>query len=129
MSAPTHLAAGGNCENGSFGLNAGSEQPQHLAALASANEIRFAISAEKKRIKGMSRRDGFLRAADVIAANAHPVNRIEMFALLLSVRRNSPAIVSEFLASLHIGELRRVRDLTDRQRGELVRILRGKAAA
>jgi hypothetical protein len=126
---PTNLAVGVNCENGSFVLYADSEQPQHLAALNSANTIRLAIAGEKKRIKQLSRRDGFLRAADLIASNPDLVNRIEMWALLITIRRYGPHQASEFLANRRIGEKRRVCDLTDRQRRELARLLRDKAAA
>lgn len=103
-----------------------SEQPQHMAALDRANEVRLARAELKRSIKA-----GATTAAEVI----EPGGRIPDCArsmtigeLLGSQERWGRVRVRKFLVRLEISESRAVGNLTSRQRRVLAEALARVAA-
>jgi len=85
---------------------------QHMDALARANAIRFGIAAVKREVKA-----GTLTVADALLdERAQPM---KLGALLLAQWRWGPDRVRLLCGHMLISEVRRVRDLTTRQRGEI----------
>lgn len=85
---------------------------QHLIALEEANRVRFGIAAVKREIA-----DGTLTVGEAVFDPR--AQSMRLWTLLACQRLWGPRRVSCFLAFMLIGEDRRVRELTDRQR-ELV---------
>jgi len=85
--------------------------PQRLRALEQANRIRYARAELKRRIA-----DGELTAAEVILDCPQEASSWTLRELLISQRRWGVTRCRKFLEQNQIGELRRLGDLTDRQR-------------
>ena len=97
--------------------------PQHMQALAHANQIRLARAALKRSIKA-----GSATAADVVRDCPSEVDTMTVSELLGSQRRWGRTRVRKFLIPLAVNENRELGRLTIRQREELARRLEAKAA-
>lgn len=89
---------------------------QRAAALDIANRARIAISEERRRIAA-----GELDVATVLEEGR---SSITVSALLLAQPRWGPIRTRTLLRGLEIRELRRVRELTERQRRAMLEALR-----
>jgi hypothetical protein len=98
--------------------------PQHMRALAHANQIRLARAALKRSIKA-----GAASAADVVRDCPSEVESMTVSELLRSQRRWGRTRVRKFLIPLAVNENRELGRLTVRQRVELARRLEAKAAS
>ena len=97
----------------------GSEAPpQHMRALAHANEVRLARAALKRAVKA-----GALSVADVVRSCPPEVETMRVSELLCSQQRWGRARARKFLQPLAVGENREVGRLTVRQRTEMARRL------
>jgi hypothetical protein len=98
--------------------------PQHLRALERANRVRLARASLKRRIG-----DGELSAADVFLECPWEAASMSVADVLMSQRRWGAHRCRKLLFGLRISETKTVGALTERQRGELARRLRGDHAA
>jgi hypothetical protein len=98
------------------------ELPQHMRALAHANEVRLARAALKREIRA-----GHANAADVVRDCPSEVDSMAVSELLQSQRRWGRTRVRKFLMPLAVNEHRELGRLTVRQRAELARRLEEKA--
>jgi hypothetical protein len=96
--------------------------PQRLRALERANRVRLARAELKRRIA-----EGELSAAEVILACPEEASRWTVRELLISQRRWGVTRCRKFLERNQIGELKRLGDLTHRQRQLLAGQLRSCA--
>lgn len=96
----------------------GPQPPQHMRALAHANEIRLARAALKRAIKS-----GRLSAADVVRSCPGEVSTMTISELLCSQQRWGRARARKFLSPLAVNENRELGKLTERQRSEMARRL------
>jgi hypothetical protein len=103
-------------------LRGRSGAPQHMQALAHANEIRLARAALKRAIKA-----GRVNAADIVRGCPSEVSTMTISELLSSQQRWGRARVRKFLSPLAVSENRELGRLTDRQRGEMARRLELRA--
>ncbi len=87
------------------------KEPQRLRALGRANEVRLARAELKRRIA-----DGEVSAAQVILACPNAARSWSVGDLLMSQRRWGTTKCRKFLERNQISELKRVGQLTDRQR-------------
>ena len=85
--------------------------PQHMRALAHANEIRLARAALKRSIAS-----GSEQAASVVRACPREAETMTVGELLRSQRRWGRTRSRKFLLSLALNENRQLGRLTDRQR-------------
>ena len=92
--------------------------PQHMQALAHANEIRLARAAIKRSIKA-----GRVSAAEIVRDCPHEVSTMTVSELLCSQQRWGRARARKFLSPLAVNENRELGKLTERQRGEMARRL------
>lgn len=90
-------------------------EPQRLAALERANEIRLARAALKRRIAL-----GEVSAAEVIRSCPDAAHRWPIGELLMSQRRWGSTRCRKFLSTNQIGETKPIGQLTARQRQLLV---------
>jgi hypothetical protein len=90
------------------------DQPQHMMALAHANQIRLARAAMKRSIKA-----GMLDAAEVFKSCPNEVATMTVSELLCSQQRWGKARARKFLTPLAINENRALGKLTLRQRDEM----------
>ena len=97
------------------------QSPQHMRALAQANEVRLARAALKRAIKA-----GDASAADVVRDCPAEVDTMTVSELLRSQRRWGRTRVRKFLIPLAVNENRELGRLTVRQRTELSRRLEAK---
>jgi hypothetical protein len=97
--------------------------PQHLRALARANEVRLA-RAELKRQVG----DGEITAAHVILECPWEAASMTVSDLLTSQRRWGTTRCRKLLASVPMSENKTVGSMTERQRQALGRLLEGLPA-
>ena len=97
--------------------------PQHMRALAHANEIRLARAALKRSVKS-----GDLGVADVVQSCPHEVETMTVSELLRSQRRWGRTRARKFLAPLAVNENREIGRLTTRQRNEVAMRLEAKEA-
>lgn len=100
-----------------------SHVPQHMRALAHANQIRLARAALKRTIKA-----GTASVADVVRDCPSEVETMTVSELLGSQRRWGRTRVRKFLIPLAVNENRELGRLTIRQREELAWRLEAKAA-
>jgi hypothetical protein len=100
----------------------GGGPPQHMRALAHANEIRLARAALKRAVKS-----GSTSAADVVRSCPSEVETMTVSELLCSQRRWGRARARKFLGPLAVTENRELGRLTARQRSEMARRLEAKA--
>jgi hypothetical protein len=101
---------------------------QHMDALTLANEIRFRRADIKRELLTLP--DGpsaARRAADLLMDPPDFLLGMDVAALIGSCRRFGPARVGRVLRMAQVSGLRKVRDLTERQRDALVATLRGLA--
>ena len=97
--------------------------PQHMRALAHANQIRLARASLKRAISA-----GTAHAADVVRDCPSEVETMTVSELLRSQRRWGRTRARKFLTPLNVHENRELGRLTVRQRDELARRLEAKAA-
>lgn len=91
-----------------------SPAPQHMRALARANEVRLA-RAELKRCVS----DGELTAASVILECPMEAESMPIADLLASQRRWGTTRCRKFLAAIPMSETKTIGSMTERQRREL----------
>ncbi|MEA2391878.1 MAG: hypothetical protein QOK31_1987 [Solirubrobacteraceae bacterium] len=91
-----------------------SSHPQHLRALARANEIRLARAALKRRIA-----DGRMPAAGVILESPWEAASMTVADVLMSQRRWGITRCRKVLSAVQISETKTVGALTERQRRAL----------
>jgi hypothetical protein len=99
-----------------------SQMPQHMQALAHANEIRLARAALKRSVKA-----GQLSAAEIVRTCPLEVETMTVSELLCSQRRWGRARARKFLSPMAVNENRELGRLTERQRGEMARRLEQRA--
>ncbi|HWI22627.1 MAG TPA: hypothetical protein VNT22_08445 [Baekduia sp.] len=92
--------------------------PQHMRALARANEVRLARAELKRRVNY-----GEISAASVILECPMEAESMPIGDLLGSQRRWGTTRCRKFLQSFHMLETKTVGSMTDRQRHELARSL------
>lgn len=95
-----------------------SRAPQHLRALARANEVRLARATLKKRVS-----DGEISVADVILSTPWEAETMPVLDLLMSQRRWGLTRCRRFLQTVPMSENKPVGSLTDRQRQAMARML------
>jgi hypothetical protein len=94
---------------------AATKEPQHLRALARANEVRLARAELKRRIA-----DGEIAVADVIRDCPWEAASMPVAELLMSQRRWGVNRCRRVLQAIPVPENKPVGAMTDRQRNELV---------
>jgi hypothetical protein len=94
------------------------KMPQHMLALAHANEIRLARAALKRAIKA-----GHTSAAEIVRGCPSEVSTMTVSELLCSQQRWGRARARKFLSPLAVSENRELGRLTERQRSEMARRL------
>jgi hypothetical protein len=93
--------------------------PQHMQALARANQVRLARARLKREVMS-----GALRADDVVLQCPSEAESIPMIELLSAQRGWGRTRSRHLLESLLVGENKSVGALTDRQRGLIAAALR-----
>jgi hypothetical protein len=99
------------------------ERPQHLLALARANEIRLARAELKRRIAS-----GTASAAEIVLRCPPEAEGMTACELLSAQRRWGGARARRLLAPLNLKENKRLDSFTPRQRELLASVLREKLA-
>jgi len=92
--------------------------PQHMRALARANEVRLARADLKRRVM-----DGETRAADVILTCPWEAQTMEVAELLMSQHRWGHTRARRFLATVPMTETKTIGSMTARQRESLATLL------
>jgi hypothetical protein len=92
--------------------------PQHLRALARANEVRLARASLKKRVA-----DGEISVADVILSTPWEAETMPVLDLLMSQRRWGLTRCRRFLQLIPMTESKTIGTMTDRQRQAMARML------
>lgn len=92
--------------------------PQHLRALARANEVRLARACLKKRVT-----DGEISVADVILSTPWEAETMPVLDLLMSQRRWGLTRCRRFLQCIPMSENKPIGTMTDRQRQAMARML------
>ena len=92
--------------------------PQHLRALARANQVRLARAALKRRVAG-----GEITVADVVLGSHWEAQSMTVADLLTSQRRWGNTRCRKVLQSLGMSENKTIGSMTDRQRFALVHLL------
>jgi hypothetical protein len=103
---------------------AATSDPQHLRALARANEIRLARAELKRAVS-----QGRAAAADVILDCPWEAHSMTVADVLMSQRRWGLTRCRKVLFALQLSELKTVGALTDRQRHALAARLRAGTPA
>jgi hypothetical protein len=93
-------------------------QAQIMEALALANQTRLAHMNLKRQVRA-----GEVSVSDVILGSHPDAGGMKVRDLLAARKGWATVKTSAFLREMHISEVRRVRDLTDRQRAEIVEAL------
>lgn len=99
-------------------------EPQHLRALARANEVRLARAELKRRVH-----DGELTVADVILDVPREADRMTVADLLTSQRRWGHTRCRKLLLGIPVSETKTIGSMTDRQRRAVAVAVTGQAAA
>jgi hypothetical protein len=97
--------------------------PQHLRALARANEVRLARAELKRQVA-----DGEISAAHVILECPWEAASMTVSDLLTSQRRWGTTRCRKLLASIPMSENKTIGSMTERQRQALGRLLEGMPA-
>lgn len=97
--------------------------PQHLRALARANEVRLARAELKRQVA-----DGEISAADVILECPWEAASMPVADLLMSQRRWGTTRCRKVLQAVPMSENKTVGSMTERQRHALATLLRGMPA-
>jgi hypothetical protein len=92
--------------------------PQHMRALARANEVRLARAELKRRIA-----HGELAVADVVLDSPWEARSMTISDLLMSQRRWGITRCRKLLICIPMNENKTVGSMTDRQRGALAALL------
>ena len=92
--------------------------PQHLRALARANEVRLARATLKRRVS-----DGEISVADVVLSTPSEAETMPVLDLLMSQRRWGLTRCRRFLQCIPMSESKTVGSMTDRQRQAMARML------
>jgi recombinational DNA repair protein RecR len=92
--------------------------PQHMRALARANEVRLARAELKRRIAG-----GQLAVAEVITACPPEAEGMTVAELLTSQRRWGHNRARRLVAEVPVSETKTLGSMTERQRRALERLL------
>lgn len=92
--------------------------PQHLRALARANEVRLARAELKRQVHA-----GEVSAADVILASAWEAESMTVADLLMAQRRWGHTRCRTFLQRIPISETKTVGSMTERQRNAVAQLL------
>lgn len=92
--------------------------PQHLRALARANEVRLARAGLKRRVS-----DGEISVADVILEMPAEAETMPVLDLLMSQRRWGLTRCRKFLRDAHMSENKTVGSMTFRQRSVVAQML------
>ena len=99
-------------------------RPQHLRALARANQVRLARAELKRRVA-----DGELTAADVIRDTPWEAETMTVSDLLMSQRRWGHTRCRKFLQCVPMSENKSIGSMTDRQRSALAAMLTSPVGA
>jgi hypothetical protein len=97
--------------------------PQHLRALARANEVRLARAELKRQVA-----EGEISAAHVILECPWEAASMSVSDLLTSQRRWGSTRCRKLLSSIPMSENKSVGSMTERQRQALARLLEGMPA-
>lgn len=97
--------------------------PQHLRALARANEVRLARAELKRRVQ-----DGELAVSDVVLEPSWEADTMTVADLLMSQRRWGHTRCRKLLQGIPMSETKTVGSMTDRQRQAVAGALAGQAA-
>ena len=97
--------------------------PQHLRALARANEVRLARAELKRQVA-----DGEISAAHVVLECPWEAASMTVSDLLTSQRRWGTTRCRKLLASIPMSENKTVGSMTERQRQALAALLEGLGA-
>lgn len=92
--------------------------PQHLRALAKANEVRLARAELKRQVQA-----GEVSAAEVILQRAWEADSMTVADLLMAQRRWGYARCRTFLQRIQISETKTVGSMTERQRIAVAQML------
>lgn len=98
--------------------------PQHLRALAKANEVRLARAELKRRVLA-----GDLSAAEVILESSWEAESMTVADLLMAQKRWGHTRCRTFLQRVPLSETKTIGSMTDRQRNAVAAMLEGAAAA
>lgn len=97
--------------------------PQHLRALARANEVRLARAELKRRVC-----DGEISAAEVILSSPWEAETMTVSDLLMSQRRWGHTRCRKFLQCVPMSENKTIGSMTERQRRAVATMLPSAAA-
>lgn len=97
-------------------------EPQHMQALARANEVRLARAELKRRVA-----IGEVAAAEVILTSPWEAESMTISDLLLSQRRWGHQRCRKLLAQVPMSESKPIGTMTDRQRSALAALLSASA--
>ena len=92
--------------------------PQHMRALARANEVRLARAELKRQVM-----EGETTAAAVILASPSEAENMAVAELLMSQHRWGHTRARRFLSGIPISETKTIGSMTDRQRKALAELL------
>lgn len=98
--------------------------PQHLRALARANEVRLARAELKRQVHA-----GEVSAADVILASAWEAESMTVADLLMAQRRWGHSRCRTLLQRIPMSETKTVGSMTDRQRNAVAQLLAANDSA
>lgn len=98
--------------------------PQHLRALAKANEVRLARAELKRKVLS-----GELRAADVILESSWEAESMTVADLLMAQRRWGHTRCRTFLQRVPLSETKTIGSMTPRQRVAVAEMLDGIEAS
>ena len=98
--------------------------PQHLRALARANEVRLARAELKRRVS-----DGEISAAEVILESPWEAASMPVSELLTAQRRWGSTRCRKFLQCIPMSETKPIGSMTDRQRHAVAQLLVDGAGA
>jgi hypothetical protein len=116
--APVEPAATEEVERGSI------SGPQHMQALARANEVRLARAALKRQVAAGTR-----VARDIVLEVPWEAESMSVSELLSAQRRWGRQRSRKLIVAAGLTETKRLGTMTERQRGILARALDAKAAA
>ncbi len=98
--------------------------PQHMRALARANEVRLARAELKRRVT-----DGEISAAEVILESPWEAASMPVAELLTAQRRWGSTRCRKFLQTIPMSETKTIGSMTDRQRRAVAELLEDGAGA
>lgn len=99
-------------------------EPQHLAAQRHGNDIRLRRAQQRTRVAALDPQPGREVLADLLDEHPYYLDSVTIEALLRWPKRTGACHVERVLVRLEIWPLRRVDQLTDRQRRGVIAWLR-----